>query len=239
MPITPQRHSLIPALLCLALIAASFTTGIFTSAQTLTAFNSSTPFSIPAYNATVYFALDGTYNEASLENDTWVFKGLCFSDTVTLKEFNVSAHDCNVTLYFSGLFRGYLKAQDSGLLQYNVTGTGLQRFNFGLSPSFAINQKYRDLMVRFSSEFFTNSSEVARQGEGWQLAADGTVTVTGASTGASIRYVDYSNINNTSLPFYLQHWVTITAVTLMLAIVAAGLLIRFKLHRSSRPEDQF
>jgi hypothetical protein len=154
-----------------------------------------------------------------------------------VNSFNVSAHDCNVTLYFSGIFRGYLKAQDSGLLQYNVTGSGIQRFNFGLSPSFATNPKYQDLRVRFSSEFFTNSSEVIHQGEGWQLAADGTITVTGATTGASIMYVDYSNIyNDTSLPFYVQHWVTLTAVGLVLVIMAVGTVLRFRFNKAKPTE---
>jgi hypothetical protein len=156
-----------------------------------------------------------------------------------VNSFNVSARDCNVTLYFSGIFRGYLKAQDSGLLQFNVTGSGVQHFNFGLSPNFAANPKYRDLMVRFSSEFFTNSSEVARMGEGWQLGPDGTVTVTGAVTGASIMYVDYSNMyNDTTQPFYVQHAVTLAAVGSMLAIVAVGLALRFRVNKSNLVEAQ-
>jgi hypothetical protein len=142
-----------------------------------------------------------------------------------------------VTLYFSGIFRGYLKAQDSGLLQYNVTGSGVQRFNFGLSPNFAANPKYRDLMVRFSSEFFTNSSEVARMGEGWMLASDGTVKVTGAVSGASIMYVDYSNMyNDTTQPFYVQHAVTLVAVGVMLAVVAIGFVLRLRLRKSKHVE---
>lgn len=234
MPIKPRRQRLLLTLACLALISAICPACNFVSAQTSNAFTAATPFSIPACNATVYFALDGTYNEAALENGTWVFKGLTFSDGVTINSFNVSACDCNVTLYFSGIFRGYLKAQDSGLLQYNVTGVGVQRFNFGLSPNFAANPQYRDLMVRFSSEFFTNSSEVARMGEGWQLAPDGTVTVTGAVTGASIMYVDYSNMyNDTTQPFYVQHAVTLAAVGVVLAIVAVGLVLRFRAKKSS------
>lgn len=236
MSIKPRRQSLMLVLVCLAVIGVTFPTGNLVSAQTATAFTTSTPFSIPSYNATVFFAQDGAYTQAVLENDTWVFKGLRFSNSVSLNLFNVSACDCNVTLYFSGIFRGYLRAQDSGLLQYNVTGPGIQRFNFDLSPNFAANPKYRDLMVRFSSEFFTNSSEVVRMGDGWQLAADGTITVTGAVTGASIFYVDYSNMyNDTSLPFYVQHWVTISAVGLVLVIVAVGVVLRFRFSKA-KPE---
>jgi hypothetical protein len=219
-------------LACLALTVTALPAGNIAFAQTTTAFDTATHFSIPAYNATVFFAQDGTYSQAALVNDTWAFKGLVLSNSVSINSFNASAHDCNVTLYFSGIFRGYLQAQDSGLLQYNVTGPGLQRFNFGLSPNFAANPKYRDLMVRFSSEFFTNSSEVAHMGEGWQLAPDGTITVTGAVTGASIFYVDYSNMyNDTTQPFYVQHWVTITAIAAMLAVAAVGLFLRFRFQK--------
>lgn len=220
-------------LVCITLIGITYPTGNIASAQTSTAFTTSTPFSISANNATVFFALDGAYTQASLENDTWAFKGLNFSNSVSLNSFNVSARDCNLTLYFSGIFRGYLRAQDSGLLQYNITGSGVQEFNFGLSPNFVVNPKYRDLMVRFNSEFFTNSSEVARMGEGWQLAPDGTVTLTGAVTGASIFYVDYSNMyNDITQPFYVQHAVTLAAVAVMLTIVAVGVLLRSRVHNS-------
>lgn len=236
MSITPRRCSLILIFSCLALTAA-IPAGNIASAQTSTAFTAATPFSIPACNSTLFFALDGTYSQAVLVNGTWVFKGLSFSNSVSLNSFNVSAHDCNVTLYFSGIFRGYLQAQDSGLLQYNTTGSGMQRFNFGLSPNFAANPKYRDLMVRFSSEFFTNSSEVARMGEGWQLSPDGTITVTGVVNGASIFYVDYSNMyNDTSQPFYVQHAVTLAAVGAMLAVVAVGVVLRFRLYKSKPAE---
>lgn len=237
MSIKPRKQRLMLVLVCLALVGVTFASGNFASAQNATTFTTSTPFGISAYNATVFFAQDGAYTQAALENDTWVFKGLSISNGVSLNSFNVSAHDCNVTLYFSGIFRGYLRAQDSGLLQYNVTGPGLQRFNFGLSPNFVANPKYRDLMMRFDSAFFTNSSEVVRMGDGWQLAADGTITVTGAVTGASIFYVDYSNkYSDTSLPFYVQHWVTIAAVALMLTVAAVGVALRFRFSKAKPAE---
>lgn len=238
MRMKPPRPRIILTLVCLVLMGGACQAGVYVSAQTTTPFTASTPFSIPACNATIYFAIDGSYSQAALENDTWVFSGLVFINSVTLNSFNVSAQDCNVTLYFSELFRGYLRGQEAGLLQYNLTGPGIQRFNFGLSPSFTANPRYRDLMVRFSSEFFTNSSEVARLGEGWQLASDGTVTVDGAVTGASIMYVDYSNMyKDTSLPFYLQHSVTLTAVSLMFAVVVIGLVLRFKPGKKPRVEE--
>lgn len=229
MSIWQRRLSLILIISCLVLTGTTLQKNNSVGAQNVTPFTPKIPFNIPAYNATIYFALDGTYNEAELQNDTWVFKGLNFSNSVSLNSFKASAQNCNVTLYFSGIFRGYLKAQESGLLQYNVSGCGVQRFNFGLSPSFGVNRQYRDLMVRFSSEFFTNSSEVANEGEGWQLATDGTLTVTEATTGASIMYVDYSNIyDNSTLPLYLRHSVTIVAVALMLTLVAISLALRFR-----------
>jgi hypothetical protein len=235
--VNKRKLGVILVLACLALIGTACTTGNNASAQTPTPFTTTKPFSIPQNNSTIYFALDGTYTQATLENDTWVFTGLAFSNSVTLNAFNVSAQDSNVTLYFSVIFRGYLQAQDSGLLQYNTTGSGVQHFNFGLSPNFAANPKYRDLMVSFSSEFFTNSSEVVRMGEGWQIAPDGTITVTGAVTGASIFYVDYSNMyNDSTQPFYVQHAITLGAVALMLAIVAIGVVLRFRLHKSKPAE---
>ncbi|MGE5555535.1 MAG: hypothetical protein ACM3UY_04635 [Methanocella sp.] len=222
---------------CLVLIGITLLINNQVYAQESISFSSQTPFNIPSYNATIFFAQDGTCNQATFENDTWVFRGLCFSNSVALDSFKVSARDCNVTVYFSGIFRGYLKAQESGLMQYNVTGAGEQQFNFGLSPNFGVNQKYRDLRVRFSSEFFTNSSEVVREGEGWQLGEDGTITVTGAVTGASILYADYSNIYGAaSLPFYMRHSVTLAAVSAMLVLVAIGVALRFREGKIKRLE---
>ena len=230
------RPSLMLILFCLILIGTTFTINNTALAETTT-FTSETQFQIPNYNATVFFTEDGTYSQAVLDNDTWAFKELTLSNSVYLNVFNVSAQDCNITIYFSSIFRGYLRAQDSGLLQYNVTGHGIQRFNFGLSPSFGTNIKYRDLFVRFSTEFFTNNTDVVHPGEEWQLATDGTVTVRGATTGVSIRYVDYTNqYNDTTLPFYMQHWVAITAVSLFLAMIVIGVVLRFKAQRTLQIE---
>lgn len=94
-------------------------------------------------------------------------------------------------------------------------------------------------MVKFNSDFFTNDSGVVPQGEGWGLAADGTVTVTGATTGASIMYVYYSKLyNETTLPFYLQHAITFVAITVLLAVVAVGVFLRFRVHKSKPSEAQ-
>lgn len=233
MSFLPWGPGLLIVLVCLALVGTAFYS--VSSAQAVTPFTPDAAFSIPAYNATVFFALDGSYTQATLQNDTWTFNDLTFSNSVSLSSFSVSAQNCNVTLYFSGLFQGYLRVGEAGLLQYNVTGAGVQRFNFGLSPSFATDVRYRDLMVRFSSEFFTNSSEVVQESEGWQLSSDGSVTVTGAVTGASIMYVDYSQMYaDSTQPFYVQHSVTIAAVALVLLLVAVGLALRF---RSKKPVE--
>lgn len=194
-------------------------------------FTSQTSFAIPDCNATIFFVIEGTYGRAVLENNTWVFTDLTFSNSVYLKAFQVSAKDCNLSIYFSELFRGYLKNQDSGLIQYNVSGAGVQQFNFGLSPSFGLNPKYRDLMVRFSSEFFINST-VVNEGEGWQIQSDGTITITGAISGASILYIDFSNqYVDSTLPFYAQHSVTIGAVILLVSIIVVGGVLRFRLQK--------
>jgi hypothetical protein len=231
-----RRPSLMLILFCLALIGTTFSINNSAIAETTT-FTSETPFRIPNYNSTLFFTENGTYSQAILDNDTWVFKGLTLSNSVHLSIFNVSAQNCNITIYFSGLFRGYLRAQDSGLLQYNVTGDGIQRFNFGLGHSFGTNIKYRDLFVRFSSEFFTNNTDVIHPGEGWDLATDGTITVRGATTGVSIMYVDFTNqYTDSTLPFYMQHWVTITAVSLFLAMIAIGVVLRFKTQKTLQME---
>lgn len=45
-------------------------------AQTVTTFTPADKFSIPAYNGVISFAVNGSYSEATLDNDTWTFNSL-------------------------------------------------------------------------------------------------------------------------------------------------------------------
>jgi hypothetical protein len=192
-------------------------------------FTPETPFSIPNSNGTIYFAINGTYSRALLENNTWIFSDLQLSNLQTLKTFNVSVQNCSMTIILSEGLTGYYKQAQPGLVQYNVTGPGIQVFNFGLNPSFGLSSKYRDLMVFFTTNLFTNGSDIRAIGDGWQVASDGTITIAGVTKNATIIYVDYSPVfNDTTLPFYQNHSVTITAVILSIAMMIIGIMIKIK-----------
>jgi hypothetical protein len=208
------------------------------SAQTYTAFTPETAFNIPEFNGTIYFAINGTYSRALLDNNTWVFNDLQLSNSRTLKSFNVSVQNCNITIILSEGYSGYNGAQSdrSGRVEYNVTGHGIQAFNFGLSPSFGLSSRYRDLIVVFSTGAYT-SRNASAVGDGWQISLDGTITVTNATTGVSILYRDYSQeFTKTNMPFYQKHSVTITAAALVAAIVIVSLVLKLDSQKNRRAE---
>jgi hypothetical protein len=153
-------------------------------------FTSATQFPIPIYNSTVSFASGGSYDNASLGNGTWNFKGLFVnSGTSALPNimgvgFSVSAQNCKVTIT-------HLDALDvvppfPGELNYTVAGVGSQSFNLHYSDYGLLNLTvYIDGVAR-------------AQNNGWTLSPDGTLTVTGAISGVSIHWAEVSSIAFTS-----------------------------------------
>jgi hypothetical protein len=213
------------------------------SAQTFTAFTTETAFNIPELNGTIYFAINGSYSRALLDNNTWIFSDLQLYNSQTLKAFNVSVQNCNMTIILSERFSGYFNAQNntaqgdrSGRVEYNVTGHGIQTFNFGLSPSFGLTSRYRDLIVWFNIGARSSLSASA-MGNGWQISRDGTITVTNATTGVTISYLDYSQeFTNANISFYQRHSVTITAAALVAAIVIVGLVLKLNSQKNRHAE---
>jgi len=241
-----SRKLSLALILCVAIVN-TLPTNNLVKAQTTTSFSANTPFSIPEYNGTIYFSENGTYSSATLENNTWVFTDLRLSTLRTLKAFNVSIHDCNITLRAPNFFvvynitdyensrdyTGYLFTEISGMITYNVTGTGTQSFNFGLGPSFGLDYKYRDMMVLLDTDIFGSPSP---EGEGWKVARDVTIIITGATTSATITYANYSQTFNADTPFYQRHSVTITALALVtiMAALSASITVKRRKEQQNR-----
>ena len=58
-----------------------------TQAQTNISFKPSDKFSIPAYNGSIRFAVNGIYSNATFENNTWTFTNLYLNGSQPLENF--------------------------------------------------------------------------------------------------------------------------------------------------------
>jgi hypothetical protein len=172
-------------------ISWNFTTGTTTTNPTPGSTNSSavchfTPsssFAIPMLNGSIAFAADGSYESATLNREVWDFAGfaLCIPEEAgtTLpgmgkSNFSVSTQNSNITILCVENLNVFPPA--SGWLNYTVNGVGTQTFNmyYGNNSGMAIDWTvYIDGVNR-------------AQGEGWDGANKGWITVTGASSSICI-----------------------------------------------------
>jgi len=185
-----------------------------TQAQTDITFNSADKFSIPSYNGTISFAVNGTYSKATLENDTWTFTNLRLNRSQPLENFKISTQNSNVKVFSYLAFNTTLQ---SARLRYAVEGKGKQIFNFGL-----VSQGGEWSGVDWS--VITGNNVFMAEGEGWTISNDGTLVVTGAAGNVSIVHWGFfeNSLPSSNLPFYQQHSVAIiTAVAVAVAVVIA------------------
>jgi hypothetical protein len=195
-------------------------------AKNTTAFAPDTPFVIPERNGTIYFGGNGTYSEAQLANNSWVFRNLQLTNSPTVAFLCVSTENSNITI---SSFAGIITTQNSGAIHYNVTSAGTQTFNFGLNPAFAENPKSHLLTVRFNQSQYPDYHP---EGDGWGLSTDGTITVSHAVNDAYIFYRDFSSqLPDETLPFYQNHAVLVLALVSVGAIVLVGAVVKLKTSR--------
>jgi hypothetical protein len=214
-------------------VAGLISINTFAYADSDVPFTPETSFGIPNSNGTIYFSVNGVYSKAILENNSWIFSNLHLSNSHNLKSFTASAKDCNITIISYEVFASY---ENSGMLRYNITGSGIQAFNLGLSPTFGLSSKFRQLGVMFSTEF-TNGSDFREEGDGWQISPDGTITVTNATTGVGIFYLDFpQEFTNSNLPFYQRHSVTIIAISLVVSIIIVALVLKLNSQKNRHAE---
>lgn len=193
------------------------------AAQTETVFTPNTEFNIVPYNSTIRFAVNGTYTQANLENNSWVFSDLQLVNSPLVKSLRASTCNCNVTILS---FAGIITDANSGAVHYNVSGPGVQTFNFGLKPAFGLNPDSHYVVVRLD---LTQYPDYHQEGDGWTFSEDGTITITNATSQAYIFYRDYSDeILDETLPFYQTHLVTVFALSLVAAISLIGIVLKLK-----------
>ncbi len=190
-----------------------------TQAQTDVSFTTTDKFEIPASNGAITFAFNGTYTQASLVNDTWVFVNLRLDYSQPLEKLEVSTQNSNVTIIFYRTFNATLRGV---LLSYAVEGQGKQTFNIGLPLTEG------EWSVLIEEDF-------RGEGDGWHVAPEATLTITDAKSTATIWYFGYPEDFNVDeeTPFYLQHSVAIATAVILAVTATMGFVIKRKTQKAS------
>ena len=194
------------------------------SAQDTTTFTRQDKFSIPEFNGSISFALNGSYSSAMLENGTWNFKDLSLNSSQPLGNLKISVENSNMTVWS---FRSFLFSSRSAQLRYNVQGIGNQTINLGLNstqPTHPI-----EWSVTVPSVTVPNTVFLA-EGDHWNLLPDNSVVVSGLTGNVSVTHYGFNIPNTSNLPFYEQHSVIITTLALLAVIVGVALVIHFKVR---------
>lgn len=190
-------------------------------AQTGSAFSPGQTFSIPAYNGTVRFAVNGSYQSAALENNAWIFSGLQLNGSQALGSLQVSTKNSNITvLSYTAANGGFQTVR----LEYFASGKGVQVFNLGLGP----NEPQYYWICGFNNWF-------AGEGDGWTISPNATVTVTGQTGNISIvRYNFGGTLTNSNLPYYEQHSVAIAVAAIVAATIVLAVTLQVTARRSAK-----
>ena len=197
-------------------------------AQTNVSFSPADKFSIPAYNGTISFAVNGVYSNATLANNSWIFTNLRLNGSLPIENLEFSAQNCNVTIFSYQAFN--LTGLNMLLLSYVVEGKGEQILNFGFgSQEGGGVSTSAEWNVVFGTRLVTN------EGEGWNLLPNGTLIVTGASENENVTILHYvfAASSNSNLPFYQQHSVAIIVAIAIAITVAIAVVIKVRTKKQS------
>jgi len=198
-------------------------------AQTQTAFTTADKFSIPQYNSSISFALNGSYSAATLENGFWTFKNLKLDSqnliflglnaTQGLGELRISAQNSNVTVWT------YISVNYSfpvDLLSYYAEGAGNQTVNLGLNASRSSSDEWSVIV---------SDSVFLPLGQNWHLLPDDSVLVWGKTGNVTVAHFSF-NDEYRNLSFFMQHYVGIFTALLLVAVIVVAMVIRVRVRKS-------
>jgi hypothetical protein len=192
-----------------------------TEAQTRQTFSPSDKFNIPELHGSVSFAQNGSYLEAKLENNIWVFTDLRFNISIPLGNLKISSENSNVIVQS---YRAFNFSFRSARLYYTVEGAGEQTVNFDFNSS-------KPSSVSEWSVNLDGRSYVG-EGKGWNLLRDNTVVVAGATKNATVvRYTFVDSFNDSNLPLYQRHSIAIITGAVAALTVAIAIIIKVKVRK--------
>lgn len=109
------------------------------------------------------------------------------------------------------------------MLRYVAQGQGQQTFNIGIAAGEGRWGLHPEWSVIVDGAWLG-------EGEGWTIRPNGTLTVIGVVGNVSIVYYNFMRLigNESDLPFYKQHSVSIGAIALVVIIASLGAIIKLK-----------
>jgi hypothetical protein len=196
-----------------------------THAQNTMVFGPTTKFGIPAYGGTIGFAVNGTYSNASFQNDSWTFRDLRLEGSQPLDNLIISAQNCNITIVSYQIPN--LNSFRNAIFRYTVNGNGKQVLNLGFGPEPGGSSSGIEWSVIFNNNVF------AAQGDQWNVSHDGTINVDRAN--GTIRVIHWGFLSqiaqNSNLPFYEQHSVAIIVIVSVAATIMVAVVINLNIRR--------
>jgi len=226
----------VKAALIVLLVALTLITPI--SAEPATAATHFTPqdvFCIPELNGNINFAFDGSYTDAKLENNVWVFEGLelnnteivqqyGFTDFTPLRNLKVSVQNSNVTLLAFLSFNFSLQIE---MVAFNVEGWGTQTINLGLNDT-------KTRSVAEWSIMTDNGATFLAEGSGWTLLDDNSIEIDYGPGNISVIHYYLTDPSMANLSFLAQHYVTLLTGVVLAATLAIATVIRFRHRRKNK-----
>jgi hypothetical protein len=196
------------------LIALSLSLLQNAQAQNSIAFTSQDTFKIPENNASVRFAVNGTYTNATLDNGVWTFTDLTLSGSRPLGNLTFSAKNSDVTIY--NFYGANVNSRRLGYIRMQIEGQGEQTLNMGYNAS---NPSHPSEWT-----IITTGSVFLAEGKNWRLLPGDTLTFWGLTGNLTIVRYDY-DIAVDDGPFYQQHSVIIlTAIAVAITVTVATVI---------------
>ena len=207
------RHNWSCRVVAILLVLLSISLIVSTSeGQSLTYSTKDDVFAIPQRRAEISFLGNGSYSNAILEDDVWVFRNFRLNSNSAIPIFRVWADDCNVSVL---MCRRYNSNTTLASIRYVVSGNGKQYFDVG--P-----------LIETSQWYVTFNGKYVAENQGYSVSSESTITVKGSSANVSMTCFNFSGINsaNANRAFYEQHSVGI--ITLIVFSVGVVLLISIR-----------
>ena len=229
------RNSFLASVIAFAMIAPFLSCFcFFAQGQSETAFTPTDTFEIPVNNSTISFAVNGTYEQASLDNGTWSFVNLRLINSQNSENLNleVSAKDSKVTIASCQIYNGTFAGERArgARLRYTVVGKGVQVFYWGIDP------KGGDWGVIFNGIYVGKN-------DGWYLSPDGTLTVTGATANVTLIYYGFPDSfregeDGFNQPILKQHSIVIVTTIAATIIIILAVATRTRKTESTKLDSE-
>lgn len=208
----------------LLIITALFFSFAIVESQYATLFYTTDRFNIPALNGSIRFAHNGSYSSATMENNTWSFNDLRFNNVrnnSALGNLQISVQNSNITIF------SFYASDNISLTRQNVRyfaeGAGSQVVYLGINKT----THYSEWWVTINAP----TSIFLAEGREWQLLPNNTVIVTGQTGNVSITHSNFGTLEDSNLPFYQRHSITIIIGLLVAATITVASILRLKVKK--------